>query len=76
MFEVNLSDRQHQVLLHVIEGLSSEEIGARMYLSPHTVRVYRAQLLIALQSRNIAQAVHRAHELGILCAAGPHEVQS
>lgn len=64
--EVRLSDRQLDILLNLIEGRTSAEIASRLYLSRGTVQIYRCQLLEALGARNAAQAVHRAHELGIL----------
>lgn len=48
------------------EGLTSDEMGRRMFLSGHTVRIYRVQLLEALGARNAAHAVHQAHLLGLL----------
>ena len=64
--DVNLSDRQSQVLYWLAQGLTSQEIGEKLYLSAATVKNYRFQLLEALGARNAAEAVHRAHELGIL----------
>lgn len=63
--EVRLSDRQRQVLNFLVDGMTTAEMGKRMFLSPHTVRCYRNQLLEALGARNASQAVHIAHRLGL-----------
>lgn len=47
-------------------GLTTNDISRLLRLSPYTVRYYRVQLFEALCVRNAPQAVHRAHELGIL----------
>lgn len=64
--EVRLSERQLEVLRHLTEGLTGPEMATLMFLSHHTVRIYRGQLLEALGARSAAQAVHQAHMLGIL----------
>ncbi|MGD1941060.1 MAG: response regulator transcription factor [Leptolyngbyaceae cyanobacterium] len=35
-----LSDREHEVLELIVEGLSNTEIGQKLYLSPNTVKTY------------------------------------
>lgn len=64
--DVRLSDRQLTVLRYLIQGMTNVEMAQLMYLSPHTTRIYRTQLLEALGARSAAHAVHRAYEEGIL----------
>lgn len=66
---VVLNDRQEQILHLLVEGLSSREIGQRLYLAESTVCHYRNQLLEILGARNVAQAVHIAHTIGLLGAS-------
>lgn len=63
---VTLSERQRTILHHLTEGLTNEEMARRMFLSPHTTRIYRTQLLEILGARSAAQAVHNAYQLGVL----------
>ena len=35
-----LSDREHEVLELIVEGLSNIQIGQKRYLSPNTVKTY------------------------------------
>ena len=64
--DVKLSERQETILRYLTEGLTNEEMARRMFLSPHTTRIYRTQLLEILGARSAAQAVHEAYKLGIL----------
>jgi DNA-binding CsgD family transcriptional regulator len=63
---VRLSERQASILAYLTEGLTNEEMARKMYLSPHTTRIYRAQLLETLGARSAAHAVHLAYVEGIL----------
>jgi DNA-binding NarL/FixJ family response regulator len=42
--EDQLSDRELEILRHYGEGWSTEEIGAKLHLSPKTVDVHRANI--------------------------------
>ena len=64
--DVKLSERQLTILHHLIEGKTNVEMAREMFLSPHTTRIYRAQLLEILGARSAPQAVHIAYQLGIL----------
>jgi LuxR family maltose regulon positive regulatory protein len=64
-----LSQREREVLLHIAEGLSNQEIATRLYLSPHTVKVHSRNIYGKLGVHNRTQAVARARALGMLPAA-------
>lgn len=64
--EASLSARQLEVLTLLADGHDSAQIARRMKLAASTVKAYRGQLLMVLQARSSAHAVHRAHCLGIL----------
>jgi DNA-binding NarL/FixJ family response regulator len=63
---VQLSARQHEVLLLVSEGLSTKAIARRLWLSPATVRNHVSAILRALECHSRLQAVARARRLGLL----------
>jgi DNA-binding NarL/FixJ family response regulator len=64
--EAGLSVREVEVLRLIAGGLNTEEIGARLYLSPNTIETHRRHLLEKLNARNAAELVHRAIYAGII----------
>jgi len=52
-----LSEREREVLLLVARGLTSAEIGKRLYLSPRTIDTYRTRLMRKLDLNNRAELV-------------------
>jgi DNA-binding NarL/FixJ family response regulator len=61
-----LTDREHEVLLHVAEGLSNREIAQRLYLSDATVKTHVGHILTKLALRDRVQAVVYAYESGLV----------
>jgi NarL family two-component system response regulator LiaR len=52
----NLSEREREVLALIVEGLSNEEIGERLTISPSTARHHVSACLQKLGAANRAQA--------------------
>ena len=52
----DLSEREHEVLLMVAEGLTNLEIAERLVLSPHTVRNHVSNILTKLDLRRRSDA--------------------
>jgi LuxR family maltose regulon positive regulatory protein len=61
-----LSDREIEVLQLIAEGLTNQEIAARLYLSLNTVKVHTRNIYGKLDAHNRTQAVTKARALGIL----------
>jgi len=61
-----LSEREIEVLQLIAEGLTNQEIAARLFLSPHTVKVHARNVNGKLGVHNRTQAVTRARALGLL----------
>ena len=59
-----LSSRELTIVHFVAEGLSSSEIAARLFISPHTVRQHRKNILQKAEARNVAHLVQIAHTKG------------
>lgn len=61
-----LSKREKQVLALVETGITSQDIADRLCISKHTVSRHRQEILLKLQARNSAEAIHRAKQLKII----------
>ena len=63
-----LSERELEVLQHIAEGLSNQEIASRLYLSLHTVKVHSRNIYGKLRVHNRTHAVAMARALDMLPA--------
>jgi two-component system, NarL family, invasion response regulator UvrY len=66
-----LSPRERQIMLAVVRGRSSIEIGAALHLSPKTVDTYRSRLMAKLGVANLPELVRLAVRCGVLDAETP-----
>lgn len=63
-----LSDREREVKELILRGSSPKEIGARLGISPHTVRAHRANIMRKSGAKNTAELMY--HTAGTEKAAG------
>jgi DNA-binding NarL/FixJ family response regulator len=61
-----LSDREHEVLLLLADGLGAAAIGDKLYLSESTAKSHIARIYQKLGAANRAQALMTALRLGLL----------
>ena len=61
-----LTPREAEVLAHVADGLSHDEIGSRLSISPETVRTHVRKACERLNARTRTHAVATALRLGLL----------
>ncbi|MBL7255338.1 response regulator [Paractinoplanes lichenicola] len=61
-----LTDREREVLVLVAEGLSNDEIAARLVISPATAKTHVSRTMIKLGVRDRAQLVVYAYEAGLI----------
>lgn len=59
-----LKPRQIEVLRLLAEGLSYKEVGARLYLSPRTIKYHMAEIMNRLHLENRAQVLAFAGRMG------------
>ena len=65
-----LTVRERQVLGLVAEGLSNDEIAARLFLSPLTSKTHVSRIMTKLDARDRAQLVVIAYESGLVTPGG------
>jgi DNA-binding NarL/FixJ family response regulator len=61
-----LTDREREVMVLVAEGLSNDEIAARLVISPATAKTHVSRTMIKLAARDRAQLVVYAYEAGLI----------
>jgi DNA-binding NarL/FixJ family response regulator len=63
-----LTQREREVLALVGQGLSNDEIGAQLFLSPATARTHVSHAMAKLGARDRAQLVVIAYQTGLVSA--------
>lgn len=66
MMNINLTDREKEVLTGISLGYTSKEIAQNLYISDHTVVSYRKTLLSKLGALNAPSMVRKGFEMGFL----------
>jgi DNA-binding NarL/FixJ family response regulator len=66
-----LTEREREVLVLVAHGLTNDEIGERLFLSPLTVKTHANRAMTKLGARDRAQLVVIAYQCGLVRAGDP-----
>ncbi|MEQ7846469.1 response regulator transcription factor [Nocardioides kribbensis] len=66
-----LTDREHEVLLLLADGLGAAAIGDKLYLSESTAKSHIARIYQKLGAANRAQALVTAMRIGLLSSIAP-----
>jgi DNA-binding NarL/FixJ family response regulator len=61
-----LTEREREVLVLVAGGLSNDEIGQRLFVSPATAKTHVSRAMTKLNARDRAQLVMVAYETGLV----------
>ena len=64
--KVGLTQREHDVLVKMADGLSNQEIAEQLFLSESTVKTHVSNILFKLDAKRRTQAVHAAKKLKIV----------
>jgi PAS domain S-box-containing protein len=57
--KAELTAREREVAAHLLDGLTSKEIGRSLSISHRTVEIYRARLMRKFKASNTGDLVHR-----------------
>ena len=60
-----LTPREHEVVALIVAGLDNSEIGARIFVSPYTVKTHANRAMMKVGARDRAQLVSLAVQAGI-----------
>lgn len=64
--KIVLTKREREVLALLAQGLSDRQIGKQLFISDHTVRVHRRNLLRKTGSHSSGALIRRCFDLGLL----------
>ena len=64
--DIGLTQREHEILGLIAEGLSNREIGERLFVSENTVKTHSSRLFEKMEVNRRVQAVRKGKELGLI----------
>lgn len=64
--DLDISNREYEVLQKISEGLSNKEIAEALYLSESTIKTHVSNLLVKLNAKRRTQAVQMAKSFQII----------
>ncbi len=64
--QLNLSDREIEIVRLLAEGLASKQIGSELEISKHTVDTHRRNLLRKTGSKNTLELAIRCVRAGVI----------
>jgi DNA-binding CsgD family transcriptional regulator len=66
MNDLNLSKRELEVLELIAEGLSNQEIAARLFVSLNTIKTHSSRIFEKLDVKRRTQAIEKAKRLNLI----------
>jgi two-component system, NarL family, response regulator LiaR len=64
--QLNISKREHEVLMLMAQGLSNQEVADKLFVSLNTVKTHSSKLFEKLNVQRRTQAVQEAKKLGLV----------
>ena len=64
--QYKLSEREIEIIKLLAEGLSSNQIGDRLFISQHTVKTHRKNILKKLELHNTSELIQYSLNNGII----------
>jgi len=64
--ELNISNREYEVLCEIARGLSNQEIASKLFVSESTIKTHVSNILVKLNAKRRTQAIQISKELQLL----------
>ncbi len=64
--ELNISNREYEVLCEIAKGLSNQEIANKLFISESTIKTHVSNILTKLNAKRRTQAIQISKELQLL----------
>ena len=64
--ELEITNREYEVLKHISSGLSNKEIAEKLFLSESTIKTHVSNLLVKLNAKRRTQAIQIAQDYQII----------
>lgn len=64
--ELNISNREYEVLCEIANGLSNQEIADKLFVSESTIKTHVSTILVKLNAKRRTQAIQISKELQLL----------
>jgi len=64
--QLNITNREYEVLCEIAQGLSNQEIAEKLFLSESTIKTHVSNLLLKLNAKRRTQAIQISKTLNIL----------
>jgi len=64
--ELNISNREYEVLCEIARGLSNQEIASKLFVSESTIKTHVSSILVKLNAKRRTQAIQISKELQLL----------
>lgn len=64
--ELNISNREYEVLCEIAKGLSNQEIANKLFVSESTIKTHVSNILVKLNAKRRTQAIQISKELQLL----------
>jgi DNA-binding CsgD family transcriptional regulator len=64
--ELGITQREHEILALIAQGLSNREIGEKLFVSENTVKTHSSRLFDKMSVNRRVQAVRKGQELGLI----------
>lgn len=64
--DIKLTSREMEIVRLIAEGLTSQEMAEKLFISPRTVETHRANLMKKTGVKNAMELVRKAERLGVL----------
>jgi len=61
-----LTDREKEVLSLIGQGLTNQELAARLFIADNTVKTHVKHIMVKIGARDRAQGVVKAYESGLV----------